>query len=47
MEVLPFALAPVLHALAALGGQPEIRTALCKDGPVISDLVLNLPLFQR
>lgn len=38
VEVLPFALAPVLRALAALGGQPEIRTALRKDGPVISDL---------
>jgi ribose 5-phosphate isomerase len=39
VEVLPFALAPVLRALAALGGQPEIRTALRKDGPVITDLV--------
>ncbi|XP_024380516.1 uncharacterized protein [Physcomitrium patens] len=38
VEVLPFALAPVLRALAALGGQPEIRTALRKDGPVMSDL---------
>ncbi|XP_024356503.1 uncharacterized protein [Physcomitrium patens] len=38
VEVLPFALAPVLRALAALGGQPEIRTALRKDGPVITDL---------
>jgi ribose 5-phosphate isomerase len=38
VEVLPFALAPVLRALTALGGQPEIRTALRKDGPVITDL---------
>lgn len=38
VEVLPFALAPVLRALAALGGQPEIRTALRKDGPVVTDL---------
>ncbi|KAG0563025.1 hypothetical protein M758_9G188600 [Ceratodon purpureus] len=38
VEVLPFALAPVLRALAALGGQPEIRTALRKDGPVMTDL---------
>lgn len=42
VEVLPFALAPVLRALAALGGQPEIRTALRKDGPVMSDLVRSL-----
>ena len=42
VEVLPFALAPVLRALTALGGQPEIRTALRKDGPVITDLVSSL-----
>ena len=38
VEVLPFALSPVLRALAGLGGQPEIRSALRKDGPVITDL---------
>ncbi|KAH9555298.1 hypothetical protein CY35_08G107100 [Sphagnum magellanicum] len=38
VEVLPFALSPVLHALVNLGGVPEIRTALRKDGPVIMEL---------
>ena len=49
VEVLPFALAPVLRALAALGGQPEIRTALRKDGPVMTDLVRrpSLPPSRR
>jgi ribose 5-phosphate isomerase A len=38
VEVLPFALSPVLRALVGLGGVPEIRNALRKDGPVITDL---------
>ncbi|CAK9881741.1 unnamed protein product [Sphagnum jensenii] len=38
VEVLPFALSPVLRALVNLGGVPEIRTALRKDGPVITEL---------
>lgn len=38
VEVLPYAISPVLRSLAALGGAPEIRSALKKDGPVITDL---------
>jgi ribose 5-phosphate isomerase A len=38
VEVLQFALSPVLRALVGLGGVPEIRNALRKDGPVITDL---------
>ncbi|XP_024531421.1 uncharacterized protein LOC9633193 [Selaginella moellendorffii] len=38
VEVLPFAISPVLRALVGLGGVPEIRNALRKDGPVITDL---------
>ncbi|BBN02659.1 ribose 5-phosphate isomerase A [Marchantia polymorpha subsp. ruderalis] len=38
VEVLPFAISPVLRSLVALGGEPEIRSALRKDGPVITDL---------
>eukprot|EP00898_Chlorokybus_atmophyticus_P004415 jgi/Chlat1/4975/Chrsp32S04957 len=38
VEVLPGALTPVLRALAALGGEPTIRNAVKKDGPVITDL---------
>lgn len=38
VEVLPQALSPVLRKLVALGGVPEIRSALRKDGPVITDL---------
>ncbi|KAH7352127.1 hypothetical protein KP509_19G031100 [Ceratopteris richardii] len=37
VEVLPQAISPVLRRLVALGGVPEIRTALRKDGPVITD----------
>ncbi|KAJ7976601.1 Ribose-5-phosphate isomerase a [Quillaja saponaria] len=38
VEVLPVAVSPVLKRLVALGGVPEIRSALRKDGPVITDL---------
>lgn len=38
VEVLPPAISPVLRRLVALGGVPEIRSALRKDGPVITDL---------
>ncbi|XP_021911408.1 uncharacterized protein LOC110825266 [Carica papaya] len=38
VEVLPIAVSPVLRRLVALGGVPEIRSALRKDGPVVTDL---------
>eukprot|EP00249_Psilotum_nudum_P012688 c23921_g1_i1 orf=408-1394(-) len=38
VEVLPLAISPVLRQLVTLGGVPEIRNALRKDGPVITDL---------
>lgn len=38
VEVLPPAISPVLRSLSALGGVPEIRSALMKDGPVMTDL---------
>eukprot|EP00271_Cylindrocystis_brebissonii_P018413 TRINITY_DN5199_c0_g1_i1.p1 TRINITY_DN5199_c0_g1~~TRINITY_DN5199_c0_g1_i1.p1 ORF type:complete len:347 (+),score=67.38 TRINITY_DN5199_c0_g1_i1:95-1042(+) len=38
IEVLPPAISPVLRDLLALGGAPEIRSALRKDGPVMTDL---------
>eukprot|EP00897_Mesotaenium_endlicherianum_P003790 jgi/Mesen1/3439/ME000194S02587 len=38
VEVLPYAISPVVRALVAIGGSPEIRSALKKDGPVITDL---------
>jgi ribose 5-phosphate isomerase A len=37
VEVLPMAIAPVTRALEALGGQPELRMGVKKDGPVITD----------
>jgi ribose 5-phosphate isomerase A len=37
VEVLPFAIMPVLDQLRRLGGEPVIREAVKKDGPVISD----------
>jgi ribose 5-phosphate isomerase A len=37
IEVLPFALAPVTRAIEALGGKPELRLGIRKDGPVITD----------
>jgi ribose 5-phosphate isomerase A len=37
IEVLPMALAPVTRAVAKLGGKPELRLGVKKDGPVITD----------
>ncbi len=37
VEVLPLAVAPVTRALSALGGKPELRMGVKKDGPVITD----------
>ena len=37
VEVLPMAVAPVTRALTALGGNPELRMGVNKDGPVITD----------
>ena len=37
VEVLPFAIMPVLNQLSVLGCEPVIREAVKKDGPVITD----------
>lgn len=37
VEVLPMAIAPVTRALEALGGKPDLRMGVKKDGPVITD----------
>ena len=37
LEVLPMAVRPVLRAVEALGGEPVLRMAVQKDGPVITD----------
>lgn len=37
VEVLPMAVTPVTKALEALGGTPELRMGIKKDGPVITD----------
>ena len=37
IEVLSFALAPVMRKLKEMGAEPELRMALKKDGPVITD----------
>lgn len=37
VEVMPMAIAPVTRALESLGGTPEIRMGVKKDGPVITD----------
>jgi len=37
LEVLGFALRPVLRAVASLGGEAQVRVGSGKDGPVISD----------
>jgi ribose 5-phosphate isomerase A len=37
VEVLPFAVTPVLEQLRGLGCEPVIREAVRKDGPVITD----------
>ena len=37
VEVIPMAISPVLRGLESLGGNPVLRLAEKKDGPVISD----------
>lgn len=37
VEVLPFAITPVMRALEKLGGQPQLRMGVKKAGPVITD----------
>lgn len=37
VEVIPFALHPVLLGIRSIGGIPEIRSGVRKDGPVITD----------
>lgn len=37
LEVLPMAVAPVTRAVIKLGGTPELRMGVKKDGPVITD----------
>lgn len=37
IEVLPMAIAPVSRAVQALGGTPELRMGINKDGPIITD----------
>lgn len=37
VEVLPMAVTPVSKAIEKLGGQPELRMGVKKDGPVITD----------
>jgi ribose 5-phosphate isomerase A len=37
LEVIPFALHPVILGIRAIGGIPELRNGVRKDGPVITD----------
>ncbi len=37
LEVLPMAVQPVMRTVEALGGEPALRMAARKDGPVITD----------
>ncbi|MBW4659515.1 MAG: ribose-5-phosphate isomerase RpiA [Drouetiella hepatica Uher 2000/2452] len=37
IEVLPLAITPVTRAIEKLGGKPELRLGIKKDGPVITD----------
>lgn len=37
VEVLPFAITPVMRALEKLGGKPQLRMGVKKAGPVITD----------
>jgi ribose 5-phosphate isomerase A len=37
IEVIPMAIAPVTRAVEELGGKPELRMGVKKDGPVITD----------
>lgn len=49
VEVIPMAVAPVTRALVKLGGKPELRMGVKKDGPVVTDqgnLVLDVQFTQ-
>lgn len=49
VEVLPMAITPVMRAISKLGGQPELRMAVKKAGPVITDqgnMVLDVKFDQ-
>ncbi|GFE68921.1 ribose-5-phosphate isomerase RpiA [Chroococcus sp. FPU101] len=37
IEVLPMAAVPVMHKLEKLGGKPDLRMGVKKDGPVVTD----------
>ena len=37
VEVVPLATRPVMNVLRRLGGEPELRMGVRKDGPVVSD----------
>jgi ribose 5-phosphate isomerase A len=37
VEVIPFALRPVMLGIRAIGGEPVLRIGVQKDGPVITD----------
>jgi len=37
VEVIPMAMSPVLRAIEALGGKPQLRMGVKKAGPVITD----------
>jgi ribose 5-phosphate isomerase A len=37
VEVMPVARVPVMRALEKLGGKPEVRMGIKKDGPVVTD----------
>lgn len=37
VEVVPMAVEPVMRVLRRLGGEPELRMGVKKDGPVVSD----------
>jgi ribose 5-phosphate isomerase A len=37
LEVLPLAYVPVMKRIEALGGQPRLRMAVAKAGPVVTD----------
>lgn len=49
VEVLPMAAVPVMHQLEKLGGKPELRMGVKKDGPVVTDqgnLVIDVKFKQ-
>jgi ribose 5-phosphate isomerase A len=49
VEVLPMAVAPVMRAIAKLGGKPELRMGVKKAGPVVTDqgnLVIDVKFDQ-